>query len=128
GSGNWNVGGNWTAGVPVAGSDANIIENDAINRVVTYDYTGVAVTLSALTLDNAGSGLNTLSQSANVLNSASETVGSTGRAVYNQSGGTNTLTNTLILGANAGSSGTYTLSGSGSLTANFEHIGQLGTG
>jgi hypothetical protein len=45
-----------------------------------------------------------------------------------QSGGTNTVSNGLRLGANSGTSGTYELSGTGNLTATFENIGAYGTG
>ena len=41
---------------------------------------------------------------------------SPGSGTFTQSGGTNTVSNTLTLAANAGSSGTYNLSG-GSLAA-----------
>ncbi len=47
----------------------------------------------------------------------------------NQSGGTNTVSSTLFLGHDSGSSGTYTLSGSGTLSvAGPENIGYSGAG
>src|SRR5438309_1212030 len=63
GSGNWSNAGNWTAGVPGNSSDGLIVEADAVNRVVTYDYNPVfPVTLLSLRVDNTGTGVNTLTQ------------------------------------------------------------------
>ncbi|MBU4447770.1 MAG: autotransporter outer membrane beta-barrel domain-containing protein, partial [Proteobacteria bacterium] len=50
-----------------------------------------------------------------------------GLGVFNQSGGTNTVTDVLCLGYRDGSSGTYNLSG-GSLFTDFEAIGYQGLG
>ena len=46
---------------------------------------------------------------------------------FMQTGGTNTVNDTLILGCNTGNSGAYNLS-SGSLSATTEYIGNSGTG
>ena len=48
---------------------------------------------------------------------AGEYVGYSGTGTFTQSGGTNAIANALYLGYNAGSSGTYNLSGSGLLSA-----------
>jgi len=56
-----------------------------------------------------------------------EYVGNASTGTLNQSGGTNTVTSLLTLGYQAGSSGTYNLSG-GSLVANSVVIGDGGTG
>jgi T5SS/PEP-CTERM-associated repeat protein len=58
-----------------------------------------------------------------------EVVGYSGTGTFNQSGGTNTLINngpataSLYLGFNSGAKGTYSLSGTGQLTASNEYIG-----
>src|SRR5947209_3753128 len=53
GSGNWSTAANWLQGnIPASFDDAVIVHNDSTNRIVTYDYTGIAITLSSLTLDN----------------------------------------------------------------------------
>jgi fibronectin-binding autotransporter adhesin len=66
-----------------------------------------------------------------------EDIGYNGVGVFNQSGGTNTVTSngSLTLGSNRGSTGTYNLSGSGQLTVGTgsspsanEYIGYLGNG
>src|SRR5437762_7657173 len=62
GSGNWSLASNWSNGVPGANFDVGIQQNDAITRTVTYDYVGPAITLTSLTIYNAGSGVNTFSQ------------------------------------------------------------------
>ena len=56
--------------------------------------------------------------SANKLTSEAEYVGYNGAAVFNQTGGTNTITggNGIYLGENSGSTGTYLLSAAGSLS------------
>ena len=65
--------------------------------------------------------------------SANHYVGYSGTGSFSQSRGTNTISNrantgTLIIGFNAGSSGTYNLSGSGLLSSNYEWVGYSGTG
>ena len=52
--------------------------------------------------------------------------GSTG--TYNQTGGTNTVGNSLYVGVGTGSTGTYTLGGTGILSARTESIGDRGVG
>ena len=55
---------------------------------------------------------------------AGEYVGSSGTGTFTQSGGTNNIgSGCLYLGYNAGSSGSYTLSGSGLLSAANEYVG-----
>jgi autotransporter-associated beta strand protein len=58
--------------------------------------------------------------------SGNEIVGYSGSGAFIQSGGTNNV-DTLTLGMNAGSSGTYVLSDSGYLYSPSENIGQSGT-
>ena len=85
---------------------------------------------------NAGSnGTYTLSNGLLLINTTNEIVGNSGAGVFNQSGGTNDIGHgtpaNLILGLNAGSTGTYTLNGSGSVTVEAGGqvtIGAGGTG
>jgi hypothetical protein len=56
-----------------------------------------------------------------------EAVGGYGTGVFNQSGGTNTTGDDLVIGVSSGSVGTYNLSG-GALTSGFEVVGNGGTG
>ncbi|MBI2826216.1 MAG: PEP-CTERM sorting domain-containing protein [Planctomycetia bacterium] len=139
GSGNWNTGGNWSpAGVPGAGDDVNIKPTDGVSRTVTYDYPGPPVALNSLgvNLNNGvGSATTTFSMSANNLTTGELDVGwsgsggSFGKGTFTQSGGVTTLNGTgLYLGVNATDTGTYNLSGSGTLAASFEVVGSSGTG
>ena len=62
------------------------------------------------------------------LSVANQYVGSGGTGTFTQSGGNNSIGNTLYLGYNAGDSGAYNLSGSGQLSASGEYVGYSGTG
>ena len=134
GNGNWSTSGNWTpSGVPGAGDVVNVTVSDPfLSRTITYDYTGTAITLNSLSVDNVGAGTPTLSMAANVLTSSgNESIGNAGRGAINQSGGTNTVTGSagVVLGNAAGAIGTYNLNGSGGLnTGGTINVGQSGTG
>jgi len=143
----WSIAANWTTAssthvVPAAGDTVTIVETNPRNLTVTYDYTGPAISLASLTISQSGSALlshsATLSMSANGLSSGTEHVGdsttggSLGNGFLTQSGGTNTLgAGGLFLGFNGSDTGTYTLSGSGVLSANAggsELVGFNGAG
>ena len=70
----------------------------------------------------------TLQVSAGQLTSPTVYVGNSLAGCFAQSGGTNSVSSFLYLGANAGSNGTYNLSGSGLLSAQVEYVGNYGTG
>ena len=57
-----------------------------------------------------------------------EYIGYNGAGAFSQAGGSNTISLYLYLGNTATSNGTYTLSGTGTLTAQYEYIGNVGTG
>ena len=57
-----------------------------------------------------------------------EYIGNTGTGAFSQTGGTNSITYYLYLGNVSSSSGTYTLSDTGQLSARTEYIGYSGTG
>ena len=99
------------------------------NKTAFYDTT-LNPGLSFLTVDATGGGTFTLSMPGNTLSVGNtETIGLNGKGQVVQSGGTNNSGDGLILGSNSGSSGTYNLSGSGSLSTNlFQNIGFNGTG
>ena len=57
------------------------------------------------------------------------TVGSSGRGTFEQGGGSVDLRNGILrVGSASGSNGTYSLSGTGTLSARYEYIGSGGTG
>lgn len=75
-------------------------------------------------------GFYTLSAGTLTCNGKNERVGYSGTGIFNQSGGTNN-TQGLELGYNPGVTGTYTLSGTGSLSAGqsqSEYVGMYGDG
>jgi len=136
-SGNWSAASSWNPGsVPVAGDAVYLAFSDGVNRNITYDYTGAAVTLYSLTIDLAnatGAATTEFSMSANNLTvNGVEEIGQRGVGTFNQSGGVNTINgeNGLLLGQNIGSTGSYLLSGTGSLAliGGSEHVGVFGAG
>jgi T5SS/PEP-CTERM-associated repeat protein len=135
GSGNWATASNWSSGVPVANDDVDITDDDAISRIVTYNYTGAAATLSGLTVDNYGAANNTLQMTGNyVLNADDEYFGDSGSdaepgyGFMIQSQGTNATSGELTLGLGTDDLGAYTLSGGVCTSGFFELVGDLGTG
>jgi hypothetical protein len=136
-AGNWTTTSNWSPGrAPGTGDAVYLSFSDGANRTITYDYTGAAVTLYSVMVDltNATAGATTtLSMAANNLTvNGVEEIGQRGVGTFNQSGGVNTINGEsgLVLGQNVGSTGTYLLGGTGSLTlsAGSEHVGVFGTG
>jgi hypothetical protein len=126
GSSYWRISICWGNGVPGAGDDAFIVENDGSNRVVTYDY-GPGVLLNSVTVDNTGTGTNTLFLTTPVsgptsLSATAEFVGFNGRGAVLQGTGNNTVAQ-LYLGFGVGSSGAYTLSNSATVVLGDSVIG-----
>jgi hypothetical protein len=136
GGGSWSAAADWTqGGVPTAGEAVYLTFADGVSRTINYDYTGTPLTLYSVNLDlenGNGSAATTLSMTANNMTvNGDEIVGHIGTGFFNQSGGTNTVNgeNGLFLGFNSGSTGTYSLSGSGTLAANNnEQVGFSGVG
>ncbi len=147
GTGNWSVPGNWSpAAVPVGGEAVNIVNNDITPRTVTLDIS--TPSLGLMSIDQQGAGaVDTLSITSNVsLTAGGLDVGgysgsgaTAGRGAIIQSAGQVAMSSGLDLGlgyggpatspATALSTGTYTLSGTGTLTApQSEFIGYGGNG
>ena len=82
--------------------------------------TAVTISISAPTPAAAA---RTTSAAAACLSANYEYVGYSGTGTFTQTGGTHTIAAALYLGANAGSSGTYNLSGSGLFSAASEYVG-----
>ena len=94
-----------------------------LNGGVTVSGTGnVTLADGSFTVDDTQSGI-----SGGRLLAPVGYVGSSGHGAFAQSGGSN-LTTQLSVGYNAGSSGSYVLSGSGLLSVSDEYVGNSGTG
>ncbi len=114
---------------PQHGDDVYLTQSDATNRAVRYWNTAYpSAVLNSLRIDATGTGTMTLNQEFHPLAANVEFIGWSGTGAFNQSGGTNTVGTTLLLGYLGGSSGSYNLSGTGSLSAGYETIGLYGTG
>jgi hypothetical protein len=127
GSGSWSVSANWSpAGAPPAGANVRIVHNDATNRAITFnsDYPSP---LFDLELDNTGTGISTLTMSANRLGtSESFVLARSGRGAFTQTGGTFTVGNSLQMGGTLSTaSGTYNMGG-GALSADFVDVARSG--
>lgn len=141
-NGNWNTAANWSpASVPVASEEVNIVNSDGVARTVTLDVNTPSLGLVTIN-QTGGTAVNTLSiPNNNSFTSGALFVGgwtggsggatTNGRGAVSQSNGTVTMASgtDLVVGFGAGSVGTYTLSGTGALTASqSEFIGSLGNG
>jgi hypothetical protein len=171
GTSDWNNSVNWDSGIPTSGDNVDIVNTDTSTPTVMYDSTDPTVTLSSLSVNNSGGGMDTLALQSNgvLLSANSETIGNSGAAAvvqtagvnyagalnvdydgsynlsgsgtlsvagsefvdfaatFTQSGGDNTMGGSLLLSSQAGSSGTYALSG-GTLAVGFgEFIADVGT-
>ena len=109
---------------------ANEIVGNSGNGILTQSGGGnssLAITIG----NNAGStGSYSLSGTGTVSVTSSEYVGYNGTGAFNQTGGTNSIPGSkdLYLGYNNGSTGTYILSATGSLSAGSEIVGYFGAG
>ncbi len=136
--GDWDTSANWNNGagpVPGAGDTVDITQDDGTSRTVTYNYTGSAITLASLTVDNDGIGTNTLAMTdPQLLAATNEYFGDShtstlpGYGVLTQSTGINGVSAGLYLGVDADDQGFYTLGGTGALQAANEYLGYGGGG
>ena len=138
-NGNWSDPGNWNpVGTPLGGEPVNIVFSAGPGRTVTYDVNAPA--LGLVWIDHTLSGVtNTLSiQTISISLPAHFFIGgyngtgpTNGRGAMVQSAGTVTMNSgtDIVLGYGAGSTGTYTLSGTGELVARQSlFVGFNGTG
>jgi hypothetical protein len=130
--GSWNLSTNWSpVGVP-ANNDTVVINptvTTTYNITYNFDYLAGAG-IDAFTLNSTGStpvSFNQTLASSNLL-ATNETICDTGHATNLHSASNNSRSGTLTLGNAAGSTGSYSLSGTGSLSASNTHIGYNGVG
>jgi hypothetical protein len=122
-TGNWLDPNKWSALRSTTTGDTVSI---TANVTVTLD--GDSSPLASLTVD--GSSAASLNQAAHLLAvTGDEYIGAGGVGIVNQSGGTHTISGNLYLGHNLGTSGTYNLSNSASLSVGArEFLGMAGIG
>jgi T5SS/PEP-CTERM-associated repeat protein len=150
GSGNWSTPGNWSnisasgagtadGGIPAASDLVRIEHSDGVSHTVTLDVTTPTLGLVTINQSAAGTAVDTLSITTNVSMTAgalfvggySGGAPTVGRAAVTQSAGSMSMAPGLDLGIAyvAGSTGTYTLSGTGAFVApQSEFIGYGGNG
>ncbi|MGP8050774.1 MAG: autotransporter domain-containing protein [Desulfobaccales bacterium] len=116
------------------GSLSADFEAIGVNGTGAFIQTGGTHTVSDILIlgDSPGaSGTYNLSGtgSLSVTGAGGETIGNSGTGTFTQTGGTNTVAQTLTLGDQSGASGSYTLSNTGSLSVSGdEFIGSAGSG
>jgi hypothetical protein len=128
GSGDWSTDGNWSpSGVP-ANAVVQIINSDSVNRTITLDSGGITFE-AELTIDQTGSGSDSLVASNGSLSVNYLYIGNSGQGSFTNYGQTVTADSIFTLGNNAGSSGTFnnygTLNLGGMAT---ETVGNFGSG
>jgi len=121
---------NWSLNEqPDGGDDVHLTQSDGIDREVYYRTSAdPSPLLGSLSIDATNSGTITFLQDSYSLSATNEHIGTSGIGTFTQSGGTNTITDSLNVGLDAGSTGTYNLGGSADLSVSWERIGRSGTG
>lgn len=134
GSGFWEDGTNWSytpdgpggAGQPTGGT-VYLLQHDDIDRTVTRDSAAAPAQLLDLRIDATGTGNMTLRAQADLAVMLTA-VGMAGKGRVEQTEGT-MITPTLLLGAQAGSSGAYVIDGADTtLRSEMEDLGFSGSG
>ena len=92
----------------------------------TANITTSALNTSAIVVGGAAGG--TVNMTSGSSREYRATAGLNGSGTFLQSGGTNSDSNQLYLGYNAGDSGAYSLGGSGTLATYDEYVGYAGAG
>ncbi len=125
-SGDWSSAGNWSGSVVPTSTDNADIFNDG---TVTITQTGEVC--NSLSIDSSTGNGSVQMTSGSLTVGSSAFVGYSGMGNFTQSGGTNSCNDYyggLYLGYNSGSSGTYSLTGTGELFTSNEYVGYSGTG
>ena len=100
-----------------------------ITNGATATQTAATATIGTLAIGTtAGSGAYSLSGTGQLSAQYDEFVGQSGTGNFAQSGGANTVADTIYLGYYTGSSASYSLSGTGKLSAYDEYLAYSGTG
>lgn len=126
----WHTAGCWedTGTVPAPTDEIFVSPVNAANTFLRFDGITGAQSVQSLNIDSGGPETIDLVQTGGSLTVTSYAIlGGYGFGTFTHSGGTHAV-NELYIGHFNGGSGTYNLSGSGSLTAATENVGVDGTG
>src|SRR5205814_4013641 len=124
---------NWNPSGPPSGAAASanisLAPASAFNIFINFNYTA-GTALGSVNINSATPQMLTVTQrSAANLFSGDEFIGNTGKATFEQSSATNSVSGGLLIGYNAGSSGAYNLSNTGNVYVNvYETVGLSGSG
>lgn len=114
---NWAAAECWSPiGPPVSADTVNVSTVGGVNTQLRIDNLTGTASAGSLYIDASAGTTVTLLQTGGSLSASNEYIGYNGTGTFTQSGGTNTITNSLAIALSAGSTGTYNLSG-GTLTA-----------
>jgi hypothetical protein len=115
---------------PTDGDKVYLTQSDSVTRTIDY-VNAASPVFYQLTVDATGGSPMTLTQTKDSLAASFvEVIGDFGKGSVIQSGGTNMVGGSLYLGLHSGSTGSYNLSGTGSLfVGGIERVGgDFGTG
>jgi Dockerin type I domain len=115
---------NWLPnGRPISTSDMALLAQHA---TVTYNVTSAPFDVGTVLIDSQLTVTQSLANTQ--LNAGTLLIGVDGTGTYSLSNGTLNVTTSITLGQNTTGTGTFLLSGSGSLSADTENIGGSGSG
>ncbi|MCS7034959.1 MAG: hypothetical protein NZ561_13355, partial [Phycisphaerae bacterium] len=127
GDGSWNVAANWNpSGAPADGDAVFLTSSDGLSRTVTYNNVAIFASFPNTVVSASAGGTFIVNQAAFTHNGANLALGTTGRGIWNKTGGTLNVT-TLNMATAGGSSGTFSHSG-GTINSSTVNIGQTGNG
>ncbi len=122
--GDWSVPANWGGRLPTSSDTVYVVNGGTLTVTLPGELCG--------TLSLGGEGCGTVQMTGGGLSTNYQfvynPVYNSGMGIFTQSGGTNSIAGCLFLDNGTGGSGTYSLSGSGLLSAGEEHVGDNGNG
>ena len=127
GTDSWFNSADWSAGEPTTSSTAGSPGYAYINDSGTAEIASGTATAYFLDLGENTSNSGSVALSAGTITTTYMNVGDTGAGMFNQTGGSD-YTDLMELGASAGGTGTYVLSGTGALNGVDEAVGYIGYG
>src|SRR6266513_1611471 len=114
----WSVPTNWSAGIPsgsAASANISLAPLTPFNIFMNFNYSA-GTALGSVNINSSTAQMLTVTQRSTAnLFSGDEFIGNTGKATFEQSRATNSVSGGLLIGYNAGSTGIYNLSGSGNV-------------